>query len=64
MHKVPKTTRQLHYPSRRVVVPVALEVLEVREVSAVVVEQGRCSHKTLLDNWAATLRNLSGTSRQ
>jgi len=67
MHKVPQTIRQQHCPSRRVVVPVAPEVLGALGALAwavVLVEQGHCSRKTVLDSWAAHCRNLSGTSRQ
>lgn len=67
MHKVPKTIHQQHCPNRKVVALVALEVLGVLAVlawAAMVVEQGRCSHKIVQGSWAVTRHNLSGTNRQ
>lgn len=50
MRRVPKTIRQQHCPSTRVVELVVLEVLGVLVSAAAEVEQGGCSHKTPLDS--------------
>lgn len=63
MRRVPKTIRQQHCQSKRVVVLAVLVVLGVLVSAAAEVEQGGCSHKTALDSWAVSRRNSSGTSR-